>query len=252
MSGTGKVSVGKSVLVGLGALTATALLAVAFLLGRLSGNGRPTDGPPAVTLVAAPVPSPRATEPAPPTSVPVIDSIGPQTLVPPAPQPTSSPTAGIEPRPSPATSAVPTAADRREPAASDATRAAVATYLDAIDHIQPGKLDGDAEGMANELAGALAKGDASGLDKLIQETEAARAKLAALTPPAPAAGHYRESLGAVDDALEMLRSLKAAMASGDPASHLARVAGQATALRARSEALQKEEQALRQRFGLTR
>ena len=50
----------------------------------------------------------------------------------------------------------------------------------------------------------------------------------------------------------MLRSLKTAMSSPDPVGQLTEVASRAGALRARSEALQKEELDLRLRYGLTR
>src|ERR1035438_9880374 len=53
---------------------------------------------------------------------------------------------------------------------------------------------------------------------MIQETEAAKESLAALTPPASCAAHHRESLGSLDDALEILRSLKTAMESPEPAA----------------------------------
>jgi hypothetical protein len=145
----------------------------------------------------------------------------------------------------------PTAIERGS-APSDAERAGVAAYFEAVDQIEPGKMSGNAEDVAGEMAAALAKGDTSGLDGMIQETEAARERLAALTPPAACAGHHQESLASLGDALEVLRSLKSAMESPDPAAGLSGVAARAAALRSRSEALQKEESALRQRYGLTR
>ena len=111
-------------------------------------------------------------------------------------------------------------------------------------------MSGEAEGVANEMAAALAKGDSSGLDRMIRETEAAKESLAALTPPASCAAHYRESLASLDDAMEVLRSLKTAMESSEPAAQLASVSARATELRSRADALQKEELALRQRYGL--
>ena len=101
------------------------------------------------------------------------------------------------------------------------------------------------------MAAALAKGDTSGLDRMIRETEAAKESLAALTPPASCAAHHRGSLGSLDDALEILRSLKTAMESPEPAVQLPGVAARATALRSRVDVLQREEVALRQRYGLT-
>jgi hypothetical protein len=111
-------------------------------------------------------------------------------------------------------------------------------------------MSGEAEGVAHEMAAALAKGDTSGLDKMIRDTEAAKRNLATLTPPASCAAHHRESLAGLDDSLEVLRSLKSAMESSEPATRLASVATQAAALRSRAEALQKEELALRQRYDL--
>jgi hypothetical protein len=144
------------------------------------------------------------------------------------------------------------AAGPPSPVASDPERAAVASYLDAVDRIQPGQASGDPQSVANEMAAALAKGDASGLDGMIRDAEAARGRLAALAPPAPCAAHHRESLGSLDDALEMLRSLKTAMESPDPVAQLAGIANRAANVRSRAEALQNEELALRRRYGLVR
>ena len=147
--------------------------------------------------------------------------------------------------------AIPVSSERGS-AGFDAERASVAAYFDAVDHIQAGAMSGEAEGIAHEMAAALANGDTSGLDKMIRDTEAAKQSLAALTPPASCAAHHRESLASLDDALGVLRSLKSAMESSEPAAQLASVSAQATALRSRAEALQKEELALRQRYDLKR
>lgn len=237
-----KVSVNKGLLIAVVAVAALSLLALAFVLGRASGSGRPSGQPSGRELPADPVASP----PARPRPLP------PQAL--PLPAPTTP--AGSIPQPDDLRSVQEPApfAGAREPESGEpaSARAAVAAYLDAVDQIQPGKTSGDAEGAAREMAAALAKGDTSDLDRMIRETEMAKESLAAITPPAACAAHYRESLGSLDDALEMLRSLKTAMESQDPAPGLASVGSRATALRTRSEALQREELALRQRYGLTR
>jgi len=237
-----KVSVNKGLLIGVVAVAAVSLLALAFVLGRASGSGSPSGQPSGrelpADLVASPVTSSQAL---------------PQ-RAPPLPLPTTATVSITEPadtRPAQGPAPAPTARER-DSTGSDSARATVAAYFDAVDQIQPGKMSGDAEGAAQEMAAALAKGDTSDLDRMIRETEAARDSLAALTPPASCAAHFRESLGSLDDALEMLRSLKTAMESPDPAAQLTGVASRATALRSRSEALQKEELALRQRYGLTR
>ena len=138
------------------------------------------------------------------------------------------------------------------PQAADPMRYAVAAYFDAVERIQVGSMSGNAESVGQEMAAALASGDTSSLDKMIRETEAAKARLAAIAPPAPCAAHHRESLGSLDDALEVLRSLKAAMESPEPIGQLANVTTRAQALRSRAEVLQKEELTLKERYGLKR
>jgi hypothetical protein len=71
-----------------------------------------------------------------------------------------------------------------------------------------------------------------------------------VAPPASCAAHHRESLASLDDAMEVLRSLKTAMESSEPATQLASVSAGAAALRSRADALQREELALRERYGL--
>ena len=234
------VRVNKGLLIGAVAVGAVSLLALAFALGRASGSGSPAVRPtgPEDPRRGAPPPSdPRAPDrQAQPPSWPNPASAS-------SPEPSDGrPDTGTAPAPSDGL---------RSGAAPDPDQAAVAAYLDAVDHVQPGKMNGDAEGAAREMAAALAKGDTSELDRMIRETEAARERLVAITPPATCAAHYRESLGSLDDAIEMLRALKTAMESSDPAAQLTVVAGRAGALRSRSEALQKEELALRLRYGLT-
>lgn len=248
-----RVRVNRNLLIGVVAIAAAALLSVAFLLGRASGSGGAVVQPPGSSQPGnAPLPAsdPRSREPVPlPSSAAATIADPGEAASAPWPAPLAPERHTEAPVAAPVSA--PAAAGRRGGDA-DPDRAAVAAYLDGIDHVQPGKMGGDAEGIAGEMAAALAKGDTSGLDRMIRETEAAKERLAALAPPAPCAAHYRESLGSLDDALETLRSLKAALGSPEPASQLAGVTARATALRSRSEVLQKEELALRHLYDLTR
>ncbi len=246
-----KVSVNKGLLVGVVAVAAGSLLAVAFLLGRASGSSTPAAPPagaPVRDVIAAPGPGAPAPDPTAPA--PVDAPVTPFADVPPAPRP---PPPAPEPRDAFRDAARPAPVARDAGGArSDPDLSAVAAYLDAVDRVQPGATGGSPEGIANELATALANGDTSGLDGMIRETEGAKERLARLRPPAACAAHHRESLGSLDDALEVLRTLKTAMESPDPAAGLASVAAQAGALRSRAEALQREETTLRERYGLAR
>jgi len=251
-----EVRVKRSLLIGLVTATGVALLAVAFLLGRTSGSGHPAGTPPPerTTVVSGPETRPAleppllrnprespagalATAPASPEAVPFLpgDRGGSPGMPAAAQLATGAPTIA-----------------RETSAATDPAFAAVAKYLADVDQIQPANLNGSPEGVANEMATALARGDTSGLDAMIRQTEGAKERLTAVRPPAPCAVHYQKSLESLDDAVEMLRALKTSMQSPDPVSGLASVQARASILQTRAEALQNEDRALRQRYGLTR
>ncbi|MFN7989995.1 MAG: hypothetical protein U0529_21160 [Thermoanaerobaculia bacterium] len=249
-----KVSVNRGALAGLVAVAALSLLAVAYLLGRASSSANA----PATAAHAAPAGDALS-------SVSVTRSAEPRTLPTPGLAPEAQPAAEPASLPGTSRAAAPVpepyapphlspspVSAAPAPAATDPERAAVAAYLNAVDRIQPAEIGGTAESAANELAAALAKGDTSGLDAMIRDSEAAKAKLAAVVPPAPCAAHYRESAASLDDGLAMLKALKSAVESPDPVGALAAVGSRATELRSRAEALQREDAALRQRYGLAR
>ncbi len=241
-----RVSVNKGLLIGVVGVAATALLALVFVLGRESGSGVPA--PQTRIERVAPRTPEQSPAPQPRVAGPITEQPGARPDSGPAPTPQgqgAAPLAGAGYVPAP------TEIERGN-ARSDDARASVAAYFDAVDHIQAGAMNGEAETVAHEMAASLASGDTSGADKLIRETEAAKARLAAVTPPAPCAAHHRESLASLDDALDILRSLKAAMESSDPAAQLGVVIPRAQALRSRAGLLQKEELALRERYGLKR
>lgn len=240
-----KVSVNKGILIGVVAVAAVSLLALVFVLGRESGSG--TTPAPSMRIERV---APRAQEGPPPlpTSAAMLITEHPETRPSPAPMPsTQVQGAAVQLAASPAPAPI---GSERSSAGFDAERASVAAYFDAVDRIQMGGMTGEAEGIAHEMAAALVNGDTSGLDKMIRETEAAKQSLAAVTPPASCAAHHRESLASLEDAMDVLRSMKTAMESSEPASQLAGVSARANALRSRADALQKEELALRQRYDL--
>lgn len=240
------VGVSKGFLVGVGAVAGAALLALAYQLGKAS--------------------APEAA-PAPPTKIERIAPRAPEQIVPTPARVTAwssdyaeRPVAGPTPS-TPEQGAAPQAAAGQMPAPVEndrggggdiSMRAAVAAYFFAVERIQVGSMTGNAESVGQEMAAALANGDTSSLEKMIRETEAARVRLTAVTPPAPCVAHHRESIASLDDALEVLRSLKAAMESPEPIGQLANVTTRAQALRSRAEVLQKEERAIKERYGLMR
>ena len=231
------VSVNKGLLVGVVAVAGAALLALAYQLGKASAPEGVPAPPTKIERVA-----PRPQENAAPLPTPAAAAI--------AGYADTRPVAGPAPQAAAGPVSVPMEGERG--GGDDPMRAAVAAYFDTIERIQVGSTSGSAESVGQEMASALASGDTSSLDKMIRETEAAKARLAAVSPPAPCAAHHRESVGSLDDALEVLRSLKAAMESQEPVAQLANVSARAQALRSRAEVLQKEELALKERYGLKR
>ncbi|HQQ76765.1 MAG TPA: hypothetical protein PLB01_05380 [Thermoanaerobaculia bacterium] len=240
------VSVSKGFLVGIAAALGAALLALAYQLGKASGSGEVPAPPARIERIA---PSPKE-EPLPrPARIAGATTDYGDTRAVSAPTP-SAPEQPAAPQA--AAGQVPEPTEGERGGGDISMRAAVAAYFFAVERIQVGSMTGNAESVGQEMAAALANGDTSSLEKMIRETEAARVRLAALSPPAPCVAHHRESLGSLDDALEVLRSLKTAMESPEPIGQLANVTTRAQALRSRADVLQKEERALKERYGLMR
>jgi len=219
--------VSRGLVAGLAGTAGAAVLALVFLLGRAS----------------APAPRGLAPSPPAPAAAPAAEAPAqvPATTEAPAPEPAAppAPPAALRPVVRPA---VP------PPAAGSSERAAVQAYFAAVERIQPAQ-SGDPDAVAQQLVGGLAKGDSSGLDGMFQQAQATRARLAAITAPAPCAAFHRESLAVLDGGLEMMQSLKQSLASsGQGGSALQDLSARANELKARSEALQAQEKALRQRY----
>ena len=217
----------RGLVAGLAGTAGAAVLALVFLLGRAS----------------APAPRGLAPSPPAPAAAPAAEAPAqvPATTEAPAPEPAAppAPPAALRPVVRPA---VP------PPAAGSSERAAVQAYFAAVERIQPAQ-SGDPDAVAQQLVGGLAKGDSSGLDGMFQQAQATRARLAAITAPAPCAAFHRESLAVLDGGLEMMQSLKQSLASsGQGGTALQDLSARASELKARSEALQAQEKALRQRY----
>jgi len=131
----------------------------------------------------------------------------------------------------------------------DQIREAVKTYFETIAIIQPNQMSGDASVLANEMVAALTNGDSSGIDNLIRQSEAIKNKLKSLTPPQPCYTHHQMLLAGIEDGLELMQSLKNALSKSDM-GELTTIAAKGNLLRTHSEALTREENALRQRYGL--
>jgi hypothetical protein len=122
----------------------------------------------------------------------------------------------------------------------------VAAYFRAVEQIQP-QQSGSPDAVAQQLVAGFAKGDTAGFDDLLRQAQATRDRMAALTPPSPCADYHRESLATLDGGLELMRGIRQAV-SGAAGTQTLDLAAAANALKARSEALQEQEKALKQRY----
>ena len=133
------------------------------------------------------------------------------------------------------------------PPAASPVRTAVIAYFKAVDAIHP-EGSGDPDTVAQEVAGGLAKGDTSGIDRMLQQSEATRARLQAITPPAVCAAYHQSLLASLDDGMDMLRLITRATSSSAPSTSTSDLTDRANAMKARSEALQLQEKKLRQQY----
>ena len=227
-----KIEIPKSLLVGLVAMAAIAVLGIVFLFGRESGRRHRGDSGTVLSNPAlAPTPSPAPA----PTNAGTAPGTG--TLSPPGPE-----------RPQSATplAFLPVGVAN---ASNDPAHVAVAAYFQAVEGIQPAS-SGDPESMAQQVVAGLGKGDLSGFDGMIQQAKATRNRLAAITPPQPCAAYHRESLEGLDAGLDLMREIKKDLSSPGQEASAINLAERANALKVRTEALQFQEKSLKQRFGL--
>jgi hypothetical protein len=220
-----RILVSKGLVAGLAGVAGAAVLGVVFLLGRASASG----GPPA-----------RPVEPAAPASAAA------PAAVPDRPAPAPEPVQALSPAP-----AAPPRLQAAAPASSlppgEADRLAVAAYFRAVEKIQPAQ-SGSPEVVAQSLMAGVAKGDTTEFDSLIRQAQGTRDRMAGLTPPPPCAAYHRESLATLDAGLELMRGLKQALAGSGPSTAALDLAATANALKTRTEALEEQEKALKQRY----
>lgn len=225
-----KIELPRSLVVGLLGVVALAVLGIVFLLGRESGRRHLEDARSGSNASSLTTSSARAQDL---SLTPTISPGGSPSTESPRPEP--PPSAAI-----PSGTMVPP---------GDPARASVAAYFQAVEAIQPAS-SGDPETMAQQVMAGLGKGDMSGFDGMIQQAKAMRNRLSTIMPPQPCAAYHRESLASLDAGLDLMRDMKQALSTPGQDDAAIQLADRANALKARTDALQLQEHALKQRFGL--
>lgn len=184
------VELPRGALIALCAALGVTLLALAFLLGRVTAR-------PAPQLAQA-----TPAEAAPATPVPGVAE-APDPLQPAAP-PESAPPEALSRAGTPA------------PSVNPSERAAVAAYFAQLERLEAsGKTWGDPQQLALQLVQQSAQGDRRAFEELLSTERQARESLRALPVPPACREHHAEALALMDEAIGLLGRLGQAMASQD-------------------------------------
>ncbi|MEO5762010.1 MAG: hypothetical protein ABIR28_06830, partial [Vicinamibacteria bacterium] len=182
----------KGVVIGLTGALAVALLAIAFLLGRMTA--RP------VALPAAPV-APPASQALPAASV--VESaaaaapppFGQSAIEPTSAEPIATPFHHDAPATMfPGTIAPPPVSTAPAPFGGSGERQEIAAYFSVLDRVEEVGA-GDPQSFATSLMQSVSSGDFSGFDDLVNKARAQRERVGLLKPPRACTEHHRIAMG---------------------------------------------------------
>lgn len=191
-----------------GALGA-ALLAIAFLIGRLTAP-QPALATTAPAAALPPVPAPPVSalnfqEPTATTSPTA--AAGSDAALPSAEQVT--PPSPLDIPPPPTITASTSSSSTTSPEAAQ-----IAAYFRQVDGLQDMGV-GDPQAFAASMLKSVSSGDFSAFDDLLGKARAQRQRLQSMTPPRACGEYHRQALTLSADSVTMLERLKAALMKGD-------------------------------------
>ena len=222
------------------AACAVCLVAVAFLLGRVTAPVQPAAATDA-GVAASPAPT------------------GPGASAPDdRPAPAGSPEASPDARPSRVPEQAeaggqglaPASAAGSGPPAGGRDAAAVAAYFTRMDAVAAQvKATQDPEALARNILDQTLSGNMSGFEELITTQRALQARMAEVLPPAPCREHHQRSLRLIGRAIALLERTRDAVAGKNP-SDLASVATEGHAIEEEARATDALANDLRRAAGL--
>ena len=230
----------KGLVVALASALGCALIAIAFLLGRISA--RPADLAGSATAPkASAATAPNFTPPPADLASTPRDAIVNGTSFPIAPQITLESPRQANPTVSGAGAVMPGSPPSPE-------RPTIAAYFTQIEHIDDLGA-GDPQAFATSMLQSVSSGDFSGFDDLVARSKSQRERLRSLTPPRACLEHHRLALALSGDSVAMLERLKAALAKGDTAA-LMTMAAEGQALETQANQLKSMGEAIKRQAGL--
>lgn len=226
--------------IGLAASLGLALLAIAFLLGRISAKPEVIASPAQPVNAAQPASPPNQTAAA---SDPVDAGAVLTALL-----PALEPSAGTQPsrESGPATLPSPAAGLVHPPLSADQQQ--IAAYFNQVDRIEDMGA-GDPQAFAASMVQSMSSGDFSGFDDLLTKARAQRQRLQSISPPRACVEHHRLALSLSADSVAMLERLKAALIKGDSTA-LMTVATEGKTLETQTTQLKAMADAIRRQAGL--
>lgn len=138
-------------------------------------------------------------------------------------------------------------AGSQKPSASSglgSEKAEVEAYFAKMKSISSGELVQDPGAFAIELVQAATKGDTSGFDRLIKDSDAIHRSAKAVTPPASCREHHATSLELLAESRALLVEMRDAIKSGNISS-LSSMTTKAQALQERAQDLEAQEKRIR-------
>ena len=224
----------------LGGALGCALLAIAFLFGRISA--KPAE-PPRVSArepLAAALP-PNAAAP---------------TVAPDRTQGSGPETGGaVRPLPPVGDGLIPLAREPLPPAASTTPRSPsfpdrpqIASYFSLMEGLEDIGA-GDPQAFAKSLIDSATSGDFSSFDSLLAKSRVQRDRLRSMSPPPACAEHHRLARALAGESVSMLERLKAALVKGDAAA-LMTIATEGQALETQANQLKAMGEAIKRQAGL--
>lgn len=240
------VQVSRKTLTALVGSLSVSMLALAFLLGRMSAHAPPPatsgSGP---ELAVAPPPRMEGTAavpltaPQPPPTRTLEVSTPPTEAAPSAPAPSApSPAAASpvkEPPPPP------------KPKLPPVDAAKIRKYLAEVEAVTAGTEDlGNPSTFATDLLNQSMLGDTSGIDTLLAQARQGQAALSEIHPPPSCKEHYQLLSAQMKASVNMLQQLKKALQTSDT-SGLAALAGQGSAMQSQAQRLVRLTQELKEK-----
>jgi len=226
-----------------------AVVAIAFLLGRMSSP------PPAVVTVAVPTqsagaPQPQSAPAAAPSQAPIAGDAPPAGAPLPVAEPTGlalkiPETLPFAAPPLPTTTTTATAPRSAAPA----DQPQIAAYFGQVDRLEDMGGGSDPQSFANTLVQSMSSGDFSGFDDLLAKARAQRQRLQAIAPPKACVEHHRLALALSGDSVAMLERVKAAMVKGDTTALLS-ISTDAKALETQANQLKSLSESIKRQAGL--